>query len=242
MKKLEKNKMKKICVIGSEGFVGKQICTEINQNKNFELIRVSRRDNLRNAIEESDLIIHSANSSKRFYANQNRLEDLFETIEKMLKIIKLSKNKKIVLISTVSARAQIDSSYGAHRRACELLLDLKKDLVIRMSNMYGNDCNKGVLFDIINNNDVYASPDTKCAFVDVKYNASKVIDMMLDSVGIVEIGAKDYVELRQIAEIISSKSKFLGESDTQLPLGVSKCSPSATKVFDFVKEKIKEKQ
>ena len=58
--------MKKIAVIGSNGFVGSEISNEIKNSKNFSLLPVIRGDNLEDAICQADAIIHSANSAKDF--------------------------------------------------------------------------------------------------------------------------------------------------------------------------------
>jgi nucleoside-diphosphate-sugar epimerase len=227
--------MKKVCVIGASGFVGKALCEELVVREDFQLIKITRQDDMKEKIKQSDIIIHSANSSKRYFANQNYLSDLFETIEKMLKVIKYSRGKKIILISTVSARIHQNTPYGRHRRACELLLNEEKDLIVRMANMFGENNKKGALFDILNNKTVYASEKTKCSFVDVKYNASKVVDLV-DSVGVVEVGAKDCIELGGLAKRIGSTCTFVGPDDTQIPRTKLKDAPSAEMVFGFLKK------
>jgi len=231
--------MKKVCVIGANGFVGSTICKEIETRKNLQLIKITRQSNMKKLIEQSDIVIHSANNSKRYFANQNRSIDLFDTMEKMLKILKYSNSKKIILISTISARVQKDTPYGAHRRACELLLNHKKDLIIRMGNMFGENNKKGALFDILQNKDVYANKETRCAFVDVKYNAFKVVDLLEECVGIIELGAKNHIKLGEIAKRVGSKSRFLGSLDTQLPENVPSDAPDVSAVFNFVKNQTK---
>jgi nucleoside-diphosphate-sugar epimerase len=229
--------MKSICIIGANGFVGKALCRQLQKMPQYKLIKITRKDNMKKLIQQSDLIIHSANSSKRYFANQNREEDLFDTLEKMLKIISYANQKKIILISTISARVQLQTSYGRHRRACELLLDEKKDLIIRMANMFGQGNAKGALSDIVNNRIVYADKKTKCAFVDVKYNAAKVVDL-IDKVGIIELGAKNFIELGEIAKQIGSTSTFQGSLDTQLPEISQPDAPDIKKVFDFIKNNL----
>ena len=54
----------KIAVLGSNGFVGSEISSEIKNSKDFSLLPVVRGDSLEDAIAEADVIIHSANSAK----------------------------------------------------------------------------------------------------------------------------------------------------------------------------------
>ena len=78
---------KNIAVLGSSGFVGSAICQEIVRRAHDNLICVTRSDDLENSIEGADIVIHCANSSKRFYANTHPQEDFVDTVEKMKTII-----------------------------------------------------------------------------------------------------------------------------------------------------------
>ena len=242
MKRSGISKMKKICVIGANGFVGRAICEEVEKREGLQLIKITREDNMESLCLESDLIIHSANSPRRFFANQNRLLDLSETMEKMLNIIKISCDKKIVLISTVSSRVQQDTPYGSHRRACELLLNHEKDLIFRLGDMFGGNNKKGYLFDIIEGNNVYASAKTKCAYVDVRYNAFKIVELMEEKTGLVELGARNSIELEEIAKRINSKCKFVGGLATQLPVEVPNDAPSANLVLKYIEKQLRNKK
>ena len=63
--------MKKIAVIGSNGFVGSEICKEIEKSDIFSVLGVTRDDSLKDGINMADIVIHSANSGKRFFAEKN---------------------------------------------------------------------------------------------------------------------------------------------------------------------------
>ena len=191
--------MKKVAVIGSCGFVGSQISSEIKNSKDFSLIPVTRGDNLRDAIRQADVVIHSANSAKRFFAENNPEEDFYESVEKTSTIKELAENKPFILISSISARTQLHTVYGRNRRSCELIADATKSLIVRLGPMYGAGKSIGVLNDIINNRKVYAAPTTEYAFVDVRYNAKKIFSLISkDIIGIIEIGAKNGISLESL--------------------------------------------
>jgi nucleoside-diphosphate-sugar epimerase len=229
--------MKKIAVIGSNGFVGSQISNEIKNSEDFCLVPVTRGDNLKDAIKLADVIIHSANPAKRFFAENNPEEDFCETVEKTAIIRELARNKPLILISSISARTQLDTVYGRNRRSCELIADTEKSLIVRLGPMYGTGKSIGVLNDIINNRKVYAAPTTEYAFVDVKYNAKKIFSLMSkdDSIGIIEIGAKNGISLESLRNKLKSTSTFEGKDDTQIPVSPPNDAPDVNEVILFAK-------
>lgn len=229
--------MKKIAVIGSDGFVGSQISKQIESSERFVLVPVTRGDNLKDAIEFADIIIHSANPAKRFFAENNPEKDFHETVEKTGIIKSLSRNKPLILISSISARTQLDSVYGRNRRSCELIADLDRSLVVRLGPMFGPGKSIGVLNDIINNRKVYAAASTEYAFVDVTYNAKKIVSLIskYDTMQLVEIGARNGITLESLRDKIKSTSTFEGRDDTQLPVSPPDDAPDVSKVIVFAK-------
>ena len=226
---------KSIAVIGSNGFVGNAICNEILTFENFNLIRITRDDDIKELIKLADIVIYSANNSKRYQAEKTPHLDFINTVEQAANIYSIVGNKKIILISTVSARVQLDSVYGRNRRSCELMLDHSKNLIVRLGPMYGDTNHKGALFDILKNKKVYVSENTKYAYVDVKYNAKKIVEL-LDETGIIEIGAKNSIELKYLKKILNSTSTFEGPDDTQILLNPQTDAPNSHNVINFAKK------
>lgn len=225
---------KNIAVMGANGFVGRAVCSAINKTNNFNLIRIVRSDDLQHLLKEADLIVHCANSSKRYYANTHAQQDFIDTVEKMANICSLSGEKKIILISTISARIQLDTPYGRHRRTCELMLNLSKDLIIRLGPMFGEKNPKGALFDIIKNQNTYVDEQTRYAYVDINYNAQKIVDL-LDEIGLLELGAKNSIKLRDLKKAIGSTSEFKGHDDTQILNTTQEDAPDAFDVIPFAR-------
>ena len=111
----------KIAVIGANGFVGKAIAAVIKSDGKNELIGVVRGDDVQSKIKSADLIIHAANPAKRFIAESDPTADFNETVIKTSQLLQFSRNKKFVLISSLSCRTQLNKNYGRNRRSCELL-------------------------------------------------------------------------------------------------------------------------
>ena len=77
---------KSIAVIGSNGFVGNAICNEILTSKKFNLIRITRNDNIEVLIKSANVVIYAANNSKRFQAENSPHLDFINTVEQAANI------------------------------------------------------------------------------------------------------------------------------------------------------------
>lgn len=231
--------MKNIAVIGSKGFVGSEICKAINQEKNYNIIPITRKDDIHKLLSVSDIIIHSANPAGRFKAETNPVNDFLETVEKTLKILEIAENKKMILISSLSCRTQMDTNYGRNRRTCELITLLKGGKVIRLGPMYGGNRKKDVLHDILNHKNVYVSNKTKYAYVNVSWAASKILELISSPPGLYEIGARNSVTLSELAKYFNSRSLFSGKIDSQILEHYEK-GPDARLVFEYAKKELED--
>ena len=223
-----------IAVIGASGFVGKAVCNEVRKHSSYSLVQVFRRDNLEQLVEEVDVIIYCATSSKRYFSEHNPEKDFIDSVEQFSSLVRLCRHKKIVLVSTVSCRLQLDTVYGRNRRSCELMLDLTKDLIVRLGPMYGDGLSKGALFDMINHKDIYISSTTRYSYTDVSYNARKILELHYTT-GLIEIGAKNSIQLGYLSDVLNSESAFLGSDDSQIMLSTQSDSPDANEVIEFAK-------
>ena len=233
--------MIKVAVVGSNGFVGSEICNEIRKLGSYSLIPVTRNDNLQKAVHMADVVIHAANPAKRFFAEQHPEKDFIASVEKTSVIRDLCRSKRLILISSISARTQLDSVYGRNRRSCELIVHSDNNSIVRLGPMYGAGKSIGALNDIINNRKVYVAATTEYAFVDVAYNAKKIVSLISnnDNKGIIEIGAKAGLCLESLRSILNSTSTFEGADDTQIPLKPADDAPDVNDVILFAKSVMK---
>lgn len=222
----------KIAVIGANGFVGKAIAAVIKSDGKNELIGVVRGDDVQSKIKSADLIIHAANPAKRFIAESDPTADFNETVIKTSQLLQFSRNKKFVLISSLSCRTQLNKNYGRNRRSCELLALLNGSVVIRLGPMFGGGRTQDTLHDILTQRPVYVSSATRYAYMNVEWAANKVYELINSESGVYEIGARNSVSLDQIKKRFNSKSIFQGDDDTQIPLEC-KDGPDANLVFEY---------
>ena len=232
----------KIGLLGSNGFVGSEIKkTLINKKYNFRSIH---RLNFEKYVNyKFDILINCSMPSKRFWAKQNPKKDYVETVEKTSFFLKNYKFNKFIHISTVSARCEKNTVYGKNKKISEKLVknNDNKNLIIRLGPMFGKSLNKGVLIDILNSKTVFINGKSKYSFTNIKWIAHWIIKNMKTNRGLIELGSKDYIKLSSIRNKIKSKSKFRGRLDNQIILNKEKYSISSTEVYNFLREKLREK-
>ena len=87
--------------------------------------------------------------------------------------------------------------------------------IVRLGPMFGGNRTQDLLHDIAASRPVFASEETRYGYADVSWIAEYVKENLSIFQGISEITSKNYITLREIAEYIDSKSKFVGENDDQ---------------------------
>ena len=207
----------RVLVAGSRGYVGSQIARALDENPFYEFLSLCRGQDDLKLFAKADIIIHAANPARRYFAEQNPKVDFIETVEKTHRFLSLSQSKRFILISSLSCRTQLHLSYGIHRRECEDLALAANGAVIRLGPMFGGARTQDVLHDILASRMVYISEKTKYAYADVAVIAKKVVDSIENLKGISEFGARNSIELGEIARRYESNTVFSGPIDTQIP-------------------------
>lgn len=230
----------RIAMLGAAGYVGSQVCLALERQDRREVVRVLRGDDLKDKLEGVDIIIHAANPAKRFRAESNPEVDFQETVEKTHQIIKCAAGKKLILISSLSCKTQLNINYGRNRRACELLALGNGGIVIRLGPMFGGGRTEDTLHAILRDEEVFVSSETKYAYVDVAWAAKKIVQLIDCPSGIYEIGAKNSISLHEIRDHFHSKSKFTGIDDTQIPNSTD--GPDSRLVIEYAQGEINRDQ
>lgn len=112
--------MKTILVTGASGFIGKNLCAQLNLLDNVTVTTFTREDDetkLKSLVEAADFIFHLAG------VNRPENESDFKThntdlTERIISILKAS-NKKTPLLISSSIQALLDNPYGHSKLAAE---------------------------------------------------------------------------------------------------------------------------
>lgn len=175
---------------------------------------VTRANHAEKRTGEYDVVINCAMPAGRFFARQHPERDFLETVEKTADIAYAWTAGKIVQVSSVSARCQLDTVYGRHKAAAEAIVAFGDNLVVRLGPMYDATLSKGVLIDMLHDRTVFASGESRYCFASLDFVA-RWIASNLHRTGLVEVGARDAIPLRIVAAHLRSRSDFKGDADHQ---------------------------
>lgn len=139
--------MEKVLVTGSEGFIGKNLCAQLELEKDVEVIKFNRSntlDDISGSINEIDFIFHIAGVNRpkdeAEFDQGNR-----ELTQDILKLVQDSQ-KKIPILVTSSIHAELDNPYGKSKKAAEdAVFDWQKATgnkayIYRLPNVFGKWC------------------------------------------------------------------------------------------------------
>lgn len=228
----------KIAVAGANGYVGRALCSEIEKNGKFEILRVTRENCERMKTGDYDILINAAMPAKRFWAKNHPEDDRRETVEKTREFYRGWKYKKFIQISSVSARCEADTIYGKHKAEAEAICNDGKSLIIRLSAMFNEDLPTGVLIDILKGNKVYVSGRSRYCFAARDFVAGWIVNR-LDLEGVVEVGAKNTLSLHEIAEHLKKKVEFEGREELQEAIPSRPEFPDSREVLSFMDQMVK---
>jgi nucleoside-diphosphate-sugar epimerase len=226
-----------IGVIGCEGFVGASLCRYISTTDN-DLVKI-HRNNFDDSQEiKFDVLINAATPSKKYWALNNPLDDFQATVGLTAEVVYNWQYDKLIQISTISAQCQLDHPYGINKYLAEQLVLTHNDnnLIIRLGNLFGEGLKKGIVYDIINNNTLFVSGNSRYTFIDVD-KAAKIIYEKLGSKGIEGVSSRNSISLKEIVSELHLNREF-GDRVEILPEPENSDSPDVAAVVTYIKKNL----
>ncbi len=223
----------RVAVIGARGYVGKAISESLKINTLIELVEVTRKNYEEKKEQQYDIIINSSMPSKRFWAQQNPIQDFEETVKKTADLFYDWDYTKFIQVSSVSSRCQLDTVYGRHKAAAEKICSSANTLIVRLGPLFDQTLSKGVLVDMLKGNSVFVDGNSRYCFASLSF-VSKWICSHLDRIGLVEVGANNSIALNEIARYLKKEIHFEGVVDHQEIVNPGPDYPNAELVLDFL--------
>jgi UDP-2-acetamido-2,6-beta-L-arabino-hexul-4-ose reductase len=134
----------RILVTGSNGFIGKNLITHLNEKKNISVLHFERGDSLTAVIAHVDFIFHLAGENRTKDLKEFEKNNAFFT-KSLCKLIKDS-NRHIPIVFASSIQAELDNPYGKSKLSAEVSLEkLAKETgnpvhIYRLPNVFGKWC------------------------------------------------------------------------------------------------------
>lgn len=225
--------MTSIAVVGSKGYVGKALYAALSLHPGYSVMGVTRENYADMRKLPFGILINAAMPSARFWAKNNPDKDFIETVQKTADLVYGWQFEKFVQVSTVSARCQLDTVYGRHKAAAEKICRFGENLTVRLGPMYSSELKKGVLVDMVEGKKVFVNAESRYCFAPLDFVANWIASH-LDRSGILEVGARRAIALKDVAKHLGAKVEFEGALDHQEIENPAPDFPDARDVFDFL--------
>lgn len=131
----------KVLITGSNGFVGKNLISHLQEIENIDLITYDIEDSfdkIENNINDIDFIFHLAGVNR-----PQNIEEFYEGNSDLTKrIVDLIKDKNIPLLVSSSIQAEKDNDYGKSKKIAEdyIIDNLSNYYIYRLHNVFGKWC------------------------------------------------------------------------------------------------------
>ena len=227
--------MIQVAVVGASGYVGGALCTAFARDPRYHVTAITRATYAQWRPHPFDLLINAAMPSGRFWAATHPHEDFVETVQKTADLVEGWTFQRFVQISTVSARCQLETVYGRHKAAAEKLCAFGANLIVRLGPMYSAGLTKGVLVDLLHGRTVFVDGESRYAFAPLEFVSAWIV-AHLDRSGVVEVGARTAIRLREVANHLGAPVTFEGAVDHQEIQCPVPEFPDARDVLRFVDE------
>tara|TARA_Y100001958_G_C21080682_1_gene437130 strand:- start:144 stop:842 length:699 start_codon:yes stop_codon:yes gene_type:complete len=206
-----------ISIIGPKGLIGKQLVKNFNEKKGVKILKVGKSFDFSKVQKKYKIVIHAANSGKKFEAKKNPRLDYENSVKLTNKIAKIFKDRKIILISTISCRTE-NNVYSKHRKLCEniILKSSKKNVIFRLPVILNTKSKRGILYDLSKNKKIYSNKNSIVNPVTIDQICYYIFKNLNSKRKIHEIGSYENIELFELAKIINSKSKFVNRETNLL--------------------------
>ena len=222
-----------IAVVGANGYVGSALYSALACNVDYAATAVIRANHADMRRRSFDVLINAAMPSGRFWAKNNPDKDFQETAQKTADLVYGWRYGTFVQISTVSARCQLDTVYGRHKAAAEKICGFGENLIVRLGPMYSKGLSKGVVMDMLQGRKVFVDEQSRYAFAPLEFVASWVAANLGRS-GIIEVGARNAIRLREVADHLGGNVEFEGAVDNQEIQNPDDEYPDAREVLAFL--------
>lgn len=224
----------KIGILGGKGFLGSDLVSFLGENHTVEAITRQNYDKKKGT--HYQVLINANGNSKRFWVNQNPLEDFFaSTVTVTQSIFDFPCNLYIYISSpdiyqnhTASEHTKeervIDSKklspYGFHKYLSELIVKKYKEkfLILRLSMILGKNLKKGPFYDIKNGNPLFITTDSRLQLITTRAVSEIIETLLRDSVtqDVINIGGVGIFAFKKIRKYFDQEIQISPKAETQI--------------------------
>lgn len=220
-----------IFVLGGEGYVGSAY-PRLFESLGLPHTVITRANYDRFIGQSCDVFVNANGNSRKFVADEDPKGEFDASVRSVLHSLEDFKAGSYVFLSTgdvypvqasreitredgaIDLRAQ--SRYGFHKHMAEILVRTlhPRALVMRMGGFVGPGMKKNAIFDMLNDQPVWLTPDSELQFIRTDTAARLVWEAQSQvSPGeIVNLGVKGVIRIEDVHERLGSKSVYRPEA------------------------------
>ena len=222
--------VKKIAVIGAQGFVGSAFVRQLRILGHFPE-EVGRINFISHSGKQWDLVIDAAGSSRKYIADQAPWKDFALSVGHKAAVLERYPTQLHIHISSVDVYANLTSPdttketspvgcstspYGFHKWIAEELVRYHCDhyLIFRLAGMVGPAMKKNPVFDVLQGMKLRIHPESRYQFLGTDDAARICLDLWLkgNDMDIFNVCGKGLITPKKIAEL-AGRRVCLGEAD-----------------------------
>ncbi len=224
----------KVAILGSDGFVGKGLARYLS--KHYEVCGISRTNYPDEQKEKFDVFINANGNSRRYWANNNILDDFSASTVSVYRTFFDFKFDLYIYLSSADVYpdhaklagtgegARIDPRklcpYGFHKYLSESIVKKfsEKYLILRCSAMVGDNLRKGPIKDISGGVPLFVTSDSKLQFISVSEVATIIKGLLMKNVcnEIFNVGGKGTVAIDKIGKLLRRDVQIRDDAEKQV--------------------------
>jgi len=200
----------KIAIIGARGLVGRAIYERLRGE--YYVVGITRDNYSMHSGGEYDILINANGNSKKYWANQNPLEDYDASVSSVMSSLFDFKYKKYIFIGSIDAEKP-RGHYGFNKRIAEDLVKEYADKwqIVRLCSVIGQNMNKGPVFDIKHGRPVYLTSGSTLQLITAEAVADEIANMIPRELtvkmpevnnALIRFYSSENITIREIAEIL----------------------------------------
>jgi len=196
--------MKKICVLGYNGFIGSNVLEVLKQN--FSV----------NESDKYDFLVNCAGFSKMYEGNKNpdKMRNVEDSILEKINGISFD---KIIHLSTIYIEVYPQDVYSRIKVEMEdkILSKYENATVLRLGGVLGKGLKKNVVFDLITNGPLYVTSDSFYNYISA-YEIANIISYLINNpiAGIINVGSSKSISVADIANILKKNPIYGNKKET----------------------------
>lgn len=228
-------------IIGSNGFLGKNIVRNLEKEHSLRSITRDNFDWKTNRDIYYDAIINAAGQSKKYIAETDPVSDLRNNVELIYHINNKYKFKKLIHISSIDVHKQ--GIYSLHKKMAENVVRelISNYTILQCGAIIGPGLKKGVVYDILNDLPIRLTKYSTLQLITTKDIARVMSDVLEENYNRTILVAGSPITVEDMAMALNkniSKYGTVTQSYTMNTDPTLKLKTSTEYMKDFIDERM----